>query len=92
MALEIEYLEGQTPLDEEEKAGLKIDTITTREELNEFEQLAIQKAVEWTLKNRWPANKIFTENFMLALHAKMYGDVWTWAGTFRKSNKNIGVL
>ena len=28
---------------------------------------------------------------MLALHAKMYGDVWTWAGNFRKSNKNIGV-
>ena len=92
MALEIEYQEGQTPLDEEEKAGLKIDTITTREELDEFEQLTIQKAIEWTLKNRWSANKIFTEDFILALHAKMYGEVWTWAGTFRKSNKNIGVL
>lgn len=91
MALEIEYQEGQTPLDEEEKAGLRIDTITTREELDEFEQLNIQKAVEWTLKNRWPAKKIFTEDFMLELHAKMYGDVWTWAGNFRKSNKNIGV-
>jgi Fic-DOC domain mobile mystery protein B len=92
MALEIEYREGQTPLDEEEKAGLKIITITTREELDEFEQLTIQKALEWTLKNRWSANKIFTEDFILALHAKMYGEVWTWAGTFRKSNKNIGVL
>lgn len=91
MALEIEYQEGQTPLDEEEKAGLRIDTITTREELDEFEQLNIQKAVEWTIKNRWSAKKIFTEDFMLALHAKMYGDVWTWAGNFRKSNKNIGV-
>ena len=78
------------PLDEEEKAGLKINTITTSEELDEFEQLTIQKAVEWTLKNRWSANKIFSEDFILALHAKMYGDVWTQAGTFRKSNKNIG--
>jgi len=65
------------PLDEEEKAGLKINTITTSEELDEFEQLTIQKAVEWTLKNRWSANKIFSEDFILALHAKMYGDVWT---------------
>ncbi|TCD07619.1 mobile mystery protein B [Pedobacter frigidisoli] len=91
MALEIEYQEGQTPLEEEEKAGLRIDTITIREELDEFEQLNIQKAVEWTLKNRWPAKKIITGDFMLELHAKMYGDVWTWAGNFRKSNKNIGV-
>jgi Fic-DOC domain mobile mystery protein B len=91
MALVINYEEGQTPLDEEEKGGLRITTITTRGELDEFEQLNIQKAVEWTLKNRWSAKKIFTERFMLELHARMYGDVWGWAGSFRHSNKNIGV-
>ncbi len=91
MGLEIEYLEGQTPLDEEEKTGLLIATITTRGELDEFEQLNIQKAVEWTLNHRWTAKKLFTEDFLMDLHNKMYGDVWAWAGSFRKSNKNIGV-
>ncbi|HXI00380.1 MAG TPA: mobile mystery protein B [Sphingobacteriaceae bacterium] len=91
MGLKIEYLEDQTPLDEDEKAGLLIATITTRGELDEFEQLNIQKAVEWTLKHRWTANIIFTEDFLMKLHTKMYGDVWNWAGSFRKTDKNIGV-
>lgn len=91
MALDIDYQEGQTPLDEEEKGGLRISIITTRGELDEFEQLNIQKAIEWTLKNRWKAKKIFTEAFLLELHARMYGDVWAWAGSFRHSDKNIGV-
>lgn len=29
MGLELEYTEGQTPIDEEEKEGLKIKTIST---------------------------------------------------------------
>ncbi len=39
MGLELDYIYGQTPLDEDEKEGLKIPTITTRKELDEFEQL-----------------------------------------------------
>jgi Fic-DOC domain mobile mystery protein B len=34
---------------------------------------------------------VFTEDFIPTLHQQMYGDVWRWAGDFRKSNKNIGV-
>jgi hypothetical protein len=45
MGLTIEYTDGQTPLDEEEKEGLQIPSITTREELDEFEQLIIEKAI-----------------------------------------------
>jgi hypothetical protein len=50
MGVDFAYGDGQSPLDEEEKEGLLIPTITTREELDEFEQLNIQKAVEWTLR------------------------------------------
>jgi hypothetical protein len=39
MGIEIEYIEGQTPLDEDEKEGLLIKSVTTRGELDEFEQL-----------------------------------------------------
>ncbi|MHA8061503.1 hypothetical protein PQG22_09525 [Aquirufa beregesia] len=37
MGLGIEYNEGQTPLEEEEKEGLLIPSIATRGELDEFE-------------------------------------------------------
>ena len=35
--------------------------------------------------------QLFTEKFILNVHKKMYGDVWKWAGSFRKSEKNIGI-
>lgn len=43
MELDFELVDGQTPLDEEEKDGLLIPTITTRGELDEFEQLNIER-------------------------------------------------
>ena len=46
MGLDLEYTNGQTPIDEDEKEGLLIPTITTLGELNEFEQLNIEEAVE----------------------------------------------
>jgi Fic-DOC domain mobile mystery protein B len=91
MGLELHYKIGQTPLSEEEKEGLKIKSITTQGELDEFEQLNIEKAVEWTIHTNLKPERILTEKFVKDLHKKMYGDVWKWAGEFRKSDKNIGV-
>ena len=91
MGLEIVYEEGQTPLDEDEKRGLKIKTISTKEELDEFEQLNIEKAVEWTIHANLISDKILTKKFIKDLHKRMYSDVWKWAGQFRKSEKNIGI-
>jgi len=91
MGLNLKYTDGQTPLDEDEKEGLKIKSITTQKELDEFEQLNIEKAVEWTIHANLKPEKIVTEKFIKDLHKKMYGDVWKWAGEFRKSDKNIGI-
>lgn len=90
MGLKIIYFEGQTPLSEEEQEGLKISTISTREELDEFEQLNIQKAIQWTIGKRITAEQLFSEKFIKNLHKQMYGDIWSWAGKFRQSEKNIG--
>ena len=38
MGLDLNYVDGQTPLDEDGKEGLRIPTIATRGELDEFEQ------------------------------------------------------
>lgn len=91
MGLTIEYIDGQTPLSEEEKEGLRIPSITTREELDEFEQLNIEKAIQWTFGKKLKAEQLFTEKFVRDLHKRMYGEVWKWAGDFRKSEKNIGI-
>jgi len=90
MGLAIIYLDGQTPLDDDEKDGLLIPSITTRGELDEFEQMNIEKAIEWTLRRKFKPEKILTEDFVRELHHKMFGDVWKWAGEFRRSDKNIG--
>jgi len=80
MGLGLHYQPGQTPLDEEESEGLKIKTITTQGELNEFEQNNIEHALLWLKKQRIAPSQILTENFILKLHQKMYGEVWKWAG------------
>ena len=91
MGLEFNHQEGQTVLDEDEKDGLKIKSISTQGELDEFEQLNIEKAVEWTIRKKFKEENILTEIFIKDLHKRMYGEVWKWAGEFRKSNKNIGI-
>ncbi len=91
MGLELDYKDGQTPLNEEEKEGLKIKSITTQGELDEFEQLNIEKAVEWTIHTKFKSENILTEKFIKDLHKKMYSDVWKWAGDFRTTEKNMGI-
>jgi len=91
MGLDLDYTDGQTPLDEDEKEGLLIPTITTRGDLDEFEQLGVEKANEWLLGRKLSVEKILTEEFVRDLHRRMFSDIWRWAGEFRKTEKNIGV-
>ncbi|WP_317044297.1 hypothetical protein [Flavobacterium davisii] len=71
MGLTIDYINGQTPLSEEEMEGLKIPSVTTRKELDEFEQLNIEKAIEWTLRAKLKPEQLFSEKFIKDLHKKM---------------------
>ncbi len=91
MGLSLDYNDGQFPLEEEEKEDLLIKTVTTQTELDELEQLNIEKAVAWTIGKKFKPATIFTEKFIKKVHKQMFGDVWKWAGKFRKSAKNIGV-
>lgn len=93
MGLKLHYDEGQTPLDEEEKEGLLLESVTTRGELDEVEQRNIEEAVRWTIerRRRFTAAEILTEEFIKSLHKRMFAGVWQWAGSFRNTNKNLGV-
>lgn len=91
MGLDLNYDEGQTPLDEDEKEGLLIPTITTKRDLDEFEQLNIEQAIQWTLIRNFKQKEILTEAFVKEVHNRMYNKVWAWSGEYRKSNKNLGI-
>lgn len=91
MGLDLDYINGQTPIDEDEKEGLLIPTIALRSELDEFEQKNIEEAVQWVLSNSFNPAKVLTEKFIFNLHKRMFGEVWGWAGKFRKTDKNLGI-
>ena len=77
-----------TPLSPEERAGLKLAHITERYQLNEVEQQNIALAVSWAGGRK---HNPVREAFGRGLHKRMFSDVWTWAGDYRTSNKNLGV-
>jgi len=87
--VEINYPQGATPLDKNEIKGLLLTHITTRAELDRWEQDNINEALTWFHEHK-PAN-ILDEHFMKLLHRKMFCNVWRWAGEFRQSEKNLGV-
>lgn len=91
MGLNLQYEYGQTPLDPEELEGLKIHSISTKAELDELEQQNIEEAMFWAMRLKFAYEKIISEKFILDLHKRMYKNVWKWAGTYRNTEKNIGV-
>jgi len=78
-----------TSLSAEEKEGLIPSWITLRSELNDAEQRGILEAEKWAFSRK--KNNILSEDFIKRLHQKMFGSVWSWAGKFRTTGKNIGV-
>jgi Fic-DOC domain mobile mystery protein B len=81
-----------TPLGPAERDGLRQSWITHRRDLNEAEQDNIARGAAWARRGRGadPAG-ILSEDFAKTLHRRMFGDVWTWAGTYRRTERNIGI-
>ena len=84
-----EYPVGATPLDPEEEQGLLITHITTKGELDSWEQENILEASRWAASGR--KKNVLTVEFIRDLHRRMFGNVWRWAGEYRTTGKNIGV-
>jgi len=80
--------DGATPLDPDEMEGLIYAHVQTRGQLDQLEQINVQSGMQW-LKKQKKADP-FAEVFVCDLHKKLFGDVWRWAGSFRKTGKNIG--
>jgi Fic-DOC domain mobile mystery protein B len=84
--------DGATPIDDGVAAGLKVDWISTRGELNAAEQENILKATTWAFnrRKRWTVTEIADGATLKRLHRRMLGDVWKWAGQLRQIEVNIG--
>lgn len=83
--------EGNTPLDADETADLIPTHLTTRAQLDSWEQANINDALEWLLSRRTKP-RILDIDSLMEVHRRMFGSTWSWAGRFRTTAKNIGVL
>jgi Fic-DOC domain mobile mystery protein B len=89
MGLGDAHAPGATPLDPNEIEGLLPAHITTQEQLNEWEQTNIGRALAWLASRR--KRDVLSEGFVRELHRRMFDDTWRWAGRFRSTERNIGV-
>ena len=87
-----EHIAGATPIDLESQKGLKLGTITTRDQLNAAEQNNILKALNWADTSRAlkTIEGLLTIQSQRLIHKQMFNDVWRWAGEFRRVDANIG--
>lgn len=87
--MQFKYAAGATPLSPDEIYNLKPNHLSTQKELNEWEQFNIARGENWALLKK--RGDLLTIEFAKKLHFKMFDQTWSWAGTFRKVQTNIGV-
>lgn len=82
-------MNGQTPIDENESDGLLLP-IRTQEALNRAEEANIVRARIWATRSRMVRRDLLLDSTLRRIHKEMFGGVWKWAGSYRRSDKNIG--
>lgn len=81
--------EGNTPLDDDEADGLRLSWVRTRGDLNDAERNNILDARR---SMRSPSvDEVLDDLWLRQLHQRMFGEVWTWAGRYRATDRNIGI-
>ena len=80
------------PLTDEERQGLRLPVLT-RAELNRAEAENISRAMSWLFfsRRRLQPESVTQEAWLKRLHRRMYDQVWTWAGQYRTTERNLGV-
>jgi len=88
--MKFNYPEGATPLDD--YSGLIPKGIHTQADLNSVEAENIFEAQKKYLQSKVDdPGHWFNVDYLKTIHKAMFGNVWTWAGEFRKSVTTIGV-
>jgi Fic-DOC domain mobile mystery protein B len=81
-----------TTLTEDESKGLRLP-ILNRAELNRAEAENISQAMSWLFfsRRRLRPELVAREAWLKGLHRRMYDQVWTWAGRYRTTDRNLGL-
>ncbi|MDA0365528.1 MAG: mobile mystery protein B [Chloroflexi bacterium] len=80
--------DGHTALSDDDRQDLIPTYIATRGELFDAEQRNIATAL---LRRAPTPMQLLNDAYLRVLHRSMFGDVWTWAGKYRRSDTNIGI-
>ena len=80
--------DGHTELSEDDRVGLIPTYITTRGDLFAAEQ----RNIAFALLRRPPSLvTLLDDRYLRDLHRNMFGQVWEWAGRYRRRETNIGI-
>lgn len=79
-----------TLLTDDELIGLRIRPTPSRNELNLIELSHIASAMSDPRWTSMSTSQLLDDLVLRRLHKAMFGDVWTWAGKYRTTEKNIG--
>lgn len=83
--MNLDYPSGATPLDPDEAAGLIPSHIANHGQLNEWEMVNIIEGERWAFGRRH--KNLLSNEFVCALHKRMFGKTWRWAGKFRTTGR-----
>lgn len=83
--------DGATPLHPDDRVGLIPSYIATRSDLNDAEQRNIVAARQRWLRRPPEPEGILDDMALRELHRDMFGEVWVWAGTYRRRETSIGI-
>lgn len=83
--------DGQTPLTDEDRAGLIPTWVATRGDLDEVEQDNIVRARAVWLKRNHTVEELLDDLAVRTLHHDMVAKVWRWAGRYRLTAVNSGI-
>jgi fido (protein-threonine AMPylation protein) len=92
---------GETPVPEDELDSLLPNILelmgetVSKAAVYDLEQVVqenlTEKLLTAVLDGTLTLDELLSDHFVRELHGQLYGDIWTWAGGFRKRELNIGV-
>jgi Fic-DOC domain mobile mystery protein B len=82
--------DGATPLTLKQLEGLIPKNLTLMKDLDEFEAENMDQGFIW-LQSKGTV-KVLNLSFMKKFHKSFFGEVWKWAGEWRDTETNIGVM
>jgi len=83
---------GETPIEEEDLLDLLMP-LSTLKQVDQAEALNIAEAHVWLYerKRKFTEEEVLQVTWVKKLHKEMYGNVWSYAGSFRQRDTTPGV-